>query len=106
MDTKVIKYVHAESGLDCVLQCMLEEILCRSANFRKTCGGQENCELLESLYKEEPAESLKNDENFDHYILLQPERVSTVRIFHKGFRRWKFETEDYIQFSNLIRSSR
>ena len=80
MDTKVIKYLHAESGLDCILQCMLQEILCRSANFRKTCGGQENCELLESLYKEEPAESLKNDENFDHYILLQPERVSTVRI--------------------------
>ena len=93
----MIKHVHAESGPDCMLQCMLQEILCRSANFRKTCGGKaRNCELLETLDSEEPAESLKNDENFDHYILLQPERVSTVRIFHKGFCRWKFQAEDYL----------
>ena len=73
----MIKHVHAESGPDCMLQCMLQEILCRSANFRKTCGGKSrNCELLETLDSEEPAETLKDDENFDHYILLQPERVS------------------------------
>ncbi|CAB3997382.1 Hypothetical predicted protein [Paramuricea clavata] len=78
LDTKVIKHVHAESGLDCILQCRLQEILCRSANFRKTCEGQENCELLESVDSEEPAESLKNDENFDHYILLQPKRKPPI----------------------------
>jgi hypothetical protein len=79
----VIKHVHAKSGPDCMLQCMIQVKLCRSANFRKTCEGQKNCELLEFVDSEEPAESLKNDGNFDHYILLQPERVSTVRIFYK-----------------------
>jgi hypothetical protein len=44
----------------------------------KHCGGQENRELLETVDSEESADSLKNNENFDHYILLQPERVSTV----------------------------
>ena len=61
------------------MQCMLQE-KCRSANFRKSCGGEENCELLKAVHSEEPAESLKKDENFDYYILLQPERVSTVKI--------------------------
>ena len=76
----MIKHAHAESGPDCMLHCMLQEKSCRSANFWKTCGGQENRELLETVDSEESAESLKNNENFDHYILLQPERVSTVRI--------------------------
>jgi hypothetical protein len=58
---------------------MLQE-KCRSANFRKSCGGEENCELLKAVHSEEPAESLKKDEHFDYYILLQPERVSTVKI--------------------------
>jgi hypothetical protein len=74
-----MKYVHAESGVNCIMQCMLQE-KCRSANFRKSCGGEENCELLKTVDSEEPAESLKKDENFDYYILLQPERVSTVRM--------------------------
>ena len=62
------------------MQCMLQDESCRSANFKKTCGGEENCELLKTVDSEEPAESLKKDDNFDYYILLQPERVSTVRI--------------------------
>ncbi|CAB4008412.1 Hypothetical predicted protein [Paramuricea clavata] len=57
---------------------MIQEKLCRSANFRKTCEGQENCELLQSVDSEEPAGSLRNDENFDHYILLQPERKPPI----------------------------
>ncbi len=79
LDTKVIKYVHAESGVDCIIQCMLQDKSCRSANFRKTvtCGGNENCELLKAVDSEEPG-SLKQDENFDYYILLEPDRVSTV----------------------------
>ena len=78
----MIKYVRAKSGLDCILQCMLQDKSCRSANFRKTstCGGQENCELLKTIDSEEPQGSLKNDGNFDYYKLLQPERVSIVRI--------------------------
>ena len=60
---------------------MLKNESCRSANFRKTdnCQGQENCELLKAVDSEEP-ENLKEDNNFDYYILLQPHRVSMVRI--------------------------
>ena len=76
----MIKHVRAKSGVDCILQCLLQDKSCRSANFRKTptCGGQENCELLKTVDSEEPAGSLKKDKNFDYYKLLQPERVSTV----------------------------
>jgi hypothetical protein len=61
---------------------MLQDKSCRSANFRKTptCGGQENCELLKTVDSEEPQGSLKKDKTFDYYKLLQPQRVSTVRI--------------------------
>jgi hypothetical protein len=68
---------------------VLQDILCRSANFRNTItsGGQGNCELLKTVDLEEPAENLKKDENFDYYKLLQPERVRTVR------KNWtKFQT--------------
>jgi hypothetical protein len=62
------------------MQCMLQDKSCRSVNFRKTCRGQENCELLKTVDSEEPTGSLKQDDNFDYYILLfQPDRVSTVR---------------------------
>ncbi|CAB4040738.1 Hypothetical predicted protein, partial [Paramuricea clavata] len=74
LDTKVIKHVHAVSGLDCIRQCLLQDKSCRSANFRKTCGGKENCELLQTVDSEEPPCNLKKDENFDYYILLEPER--------------------------------
>ena len=79
LNTTVIKYVHAKSGVDCIIQCMLKNESCRSANFRKTdnCQGQENCELLKAVDSEEP-ENLKKDDNFDYYILLQPHRVSVV----------------------------
>jgi hypothetical protein len=35
--------------------------------------------LLRTVDFEEP-ESLKEDENFDYYILLEPDRVSTIGI--------------------------
>ena len=81
MNTTVIKYVHATSGVDCIIQCMLKNKSCRSANFRKNgnCEGQGNCELLKTVHSEEP-ENLKEDNNFDYYILLQPHRVSLIRI--------------------------
>ena len=88
-DTEVIKYVHAKSGVDCILQCMLQDKSCRSANFRKTatCAGNENCELLKTVDSEKPG-GLKEDENFDYYILLQPHRVSKVfdcqKFIHKA----------------------
>ena len=76
----MVKHVHAMSGVDCIMQCLLQDESCRSANFRKneTCGEQKNCELLNSVNSEEPDESLKKDENFDYYILVKPDRVSMV----------------------------
>ncbi|CAB4015896.1 Hypothetical predicted protein, partial [Paramuricea clavata] len=56
------------------MQCMLQDKSCRSANFRKTSGEQENCELLRTVYSEEQPVNLKKNENFDYYILLQPDR--------------------------------
>ena len=63
------------------MQCLLKNESCRSANFRKTdnCEGFENCELLKAVDSDEP-ENLKKDDNFDYYILLQPHRVSMVKI--------------------------
>ena len=79
LNTTVINYVHATSGVDCIMQCLLKNESCRSANFRKTdnCEGFENCELLKAVDSDEP-ENLKKDDNFDYYILLQPHRVSVV----------------------------
>jgi hypothetical protein len=77
----VIQYVQANSGVDCIMQCVVQDKSCRSANFRKMPSGgeKENCELLKTIDSDEPTGSLKNDENFDYYVLLQPDRVSTVR---------------------------
>ena len=60
------------------MQCLLQDESCRSANFRKneTCEERKNCELLHTVDSEEPDEYLKNDENFDYYVLVKPERVS------------------------------
>ena len=80
IQSKVIKSVHAKSGVDCIMQCVLQDKSCRSTNFRKTAtsGGEENCELLKTVDLEEDAGSLKRNENFDHYIILSPRRVSIL----------------------------
>ena len=75
------------SGVDCIIECLLQDDSCRSANFRKneTFGEQNNCELLNTVNSEEPDESLKKDKNFDYYILVKPERVSMhgkLKIFY------------------------
>jgi hypothetical protein len=78
LESEVIKFVHAQSGVDCILQCMLQDKSCRSVNFRKTCAvnnGSENCQLLHDVASENP-ELLHEDERFDHLTLLQPNRVS------------------------------
>ena len=79
----VIKSVHAKSGVDCIVLCLQEDPSCRSANFKKTetCGEIRNCELLKTVDSEEPAGSLKEDADFDYYILVNPDRVSTLKIF-------------------------
>ena len=75
---EIIKSVNAQSGLDCILHCMIQAESCRSVNFRKTTiyRGAENCELLETVDSDEPAGSLVKNESYDYLILLRPERVS------------------------------
>ncbi len=54
---------------------MREDESCRSVNFRKTSNGDKNCEFLTDVHSERP-EFLLKDEQFDHYILLNPSRVN------------------------------
>ena len=74
----MIKNIQAKSGLECSYFCMIKDESCRSINFRKSPISDENCELLKTVDYEEPAGSLKKDENYDYYILLQPKRVSIL----------------------------
>ena len=87
----VIKVVHTQSGVDCILQCTLQDKLCRSVNFRKKSvnNGSGNCELLHHVYSEYP-ELLYKDKNFDHYKLLLPKRVS-INIKNRTQKLWRFE---------------
>lgn len=81
-DSEVIKIVHAQSGLDCILQCVLQDKSCRSANFRKrsVINETENCQLLYRIDSENP-KFLQKDERFDYLILLQPNRVSNISLY-------------------------
>jgi hypothetical protein len=75
LNTTVIKYVHAVTGVQCVLLCLNEDTSCRSTNFRKTSNSDKNCELLREVHAEKP-DLLLEDVQFDHYQLLDPNRVS------------------------------
>jgi hypothetical protein len=54
LNTTVIKYVHADFGVECVLLCLNEDTSCRSTNFRKTSNSDNNCELLRDVHAEKP----------------------------------------------------
>ena len=77
-DGEVIEIIHAQSGLDCILQCVFQDKSCRSVNFRKISfiNETENCQLLYRIDSEKP-QLLYKDERFDYLMLLQPERVSS-----------------------------
>ena len=81
LDADVIKYVRVQSWMDCITTCIIHEnISCRAVNFRKTgCDNKENCELLQTILSEASSGSLKENESFDHYILLRPVNVSIGR---------------------------
>ena len=81
LNTTVIKYVHADTGVECVLLCLNEDTSCRSTNFRKTSNSDKNCELLRDVHSEKP-DLLLNDDQFDHYQLLDPNRVSMNRYIY------------------------
>jgi hypothetical protein len=84
LNSKVIKYLHSHSGVQCIFLCVSEDTSCRSINFRKTSNCDKNCELLKDVASERPELLLKN-EQFDHYILLNPKRVSMNHFTLKKF---------------------
>ena len=81
-DSEVIKIVYAQSGLDCIQQCVLQDKSCRSVNFRKNsvANDSENCQLLYRVDSENP-KFVHKDERFDYLILLQPNRVSNISLY-------------------------
>lgn len=80
LNSTVIKYVHTNTGLQCIFLCVQLDKSCRSINFRKISNGEKNCELLRDVHSEKP-DLLLNDDQFDYYLLLDPNRVSVNRIY-------------------------
>ena len=76
LNTTVIQYVQANTGMECILECVLKNELCRSINFRKNTNYDNNCEFLKDVDSEVPKDLLLKNESFDYYILLEPKRVS------------------------------
>ena len=78
----MIKYVHARYGVDCIVQCLLQDDSCRSVNYRKGSFNEsyENCELLNAVDSDE-ATFLREDGQYDYYKLLKPQRVSIQAFF-------------------------
>ena len=77
LDVPVLKTIHTMSGPQCVLHC-LKDACCRSVNYNTRCLSSQNktnCELLHGVASEEPG-LLRLQENFNHLVLLQPNRVS------------------------------
>ena len=66
---------HASSPAECILHCV-NKSCCRSVNFRKrNCDDSYgNCELIHVQGTENP-QNLVKDEEFDHYILIQPQKT-------------------------------
>ena len=75
LNSTVMKYVHAPSAVECVFLCVSEDESCRSINFRKASNSDKNCELLKDVDSERP-ELLLQDEKFDYFLLLDPNRKS------------------------------
>ncbi|CAB3977854.1 Hypothetical predicted protein [Paramuricea clavata] len=73
LNSTVIKYVHTNTGLQCIFLCVQLDKSCRSINFRKISNGEKNCELLRDVHSEKP-DLLLNDDQFDYYLLLDPNR--------------------------------
>ena len=82
LDVPVLRTLYAPYGPTCVLHC-LNHNCCRSVNYNKKCSSSEckdNCELLHYVASEQ-REQMKHDENFDHLVLLQPNRVSYIILY-------------------------
>ena len=74
-----MKRLRATSGIECILMCVNEDGCCRSVNYKKNYryrnDEKENCELLHVTPAEEPG-LLEVHIDYDHFVLLQPNRVS------------------------------
>ena len=75
--TTSIEHLHVNYGIECISKCAKESTKsCRSVNYKKysTCEEEPHCELLKTVDAEEPEENLKQNENYDYYI-LETDRV-------------------------------
>jgi hypothetical protein len=75
----VVKTVHTISGPECILDC-LNNSCCRSVNYNKqniSSENKTNCELLHNVVSDQPGQ-WKYDENFDHYYLLNTDKVTAL----------------------------
>ena len=74
------KKLHACHDVDCVQKCV-DDICCRSVNFLKTLGFDEekdgdNCELFHDAVLSAESYSLSQNDNYDYFTLNIPLRVS------------------------------
>ena len=80
LNTTVINFTRASTGLECIIRCATEDKSCRSVNFRNQIEDEKNCEFLQNVSSEERAELLPPDEHYDYYTLLRHSTVSIQRI--------------------------
>ena len=64
--------LNAVSAVDCISHC-LNNNCCRAVNYKKK-GPNENCELLHIMASDD-REFVKKDDNYDYFVLLEPNRV-------------------------------
>ena len=89
LNTTVINFTRASTGLECIIRCAIEDKSCRSINFRNQIEDEKNCEFLQNVSSEERADLLLPDEQYDYYILFRHSMVSIQRILvilHGGQR--------------------
>ena len=82
MNSTVVNYTHARTGVECVMKCVDQSRFCRSVNFKKYSNCEKNCEFLEDVSSEKPKLLLEN-KSYDYYILTNPVRVSNYTFAFK-----------------------
>ena len=82
LNATVHKKLHAWHDVDCVVRC-LDDTCCRSVNYLKTLDfdkeeddNKDNCELLHDAAVSGKNSSLLRNNDYDYFILKNPERVS------------------------------
>ena len=82
LNATVHKKLHAWYDVDCVVRC-LDDTCCGSVNYLKTLDfdkdeddNKDNCELLHDAAVSGKNYSLLRNDDYDYFILKNPERVS------------------------------